>query len=769
MPGYARLRKDLVSSPAEVGGVTVYNIKDPITGSYFRLREPEFWLVSQFDGATSCETIAARFRQKYQMDISADGVERFVDVLEKLFFLEDTRSEQATSRKSYGAGEARSAFSRLLYVKVKAFDPTRLLDRLTALYRPFHSWSWVVLQLAVIFLGVGLLSANRSFFSVDLLEFFHLESVIAIVLSLFILVTIHEFAHAVICRYYGGEVRAMGFLLLYFQPCFYTDLSDAWLFKEKSHRLAVTWAGPYFQVFVLALAVIVWRVTVIGTFVSDLARLTAIVCWITLLFNLNPLIKLDGYYLLSDWTDIPNLRRKAFAYIGNVFQRVVLGWPEAPVTATPRERRIYAIYALFALAYSVFLVGFVLAVVGRFLTAKLGGAGLVLLVAVVLYMLRTSIATFAKGIVKHVVYMGQLTKKPLRLTIYVLLATALILTLFVVPFPHRIAGEVTVRPIEEFSLSLNNLGYLESRYRKGGANPDSKVSLIQMSSNNIDVLDLLPLVRDGQRVSAGDTIAILTSSQVTKEIVAGTSEMERLEGQLQLLKALPKKEEIAQAEAEVVASKAAHDQQARELKRVKDLADKHLISTEQVEAAQSAADIAKAELANKRSRLAFLKSPPRPEEEAVLRSAIDKQRANLGFLKAQKDAQQIVSPVNGIAACNRAADRIMTVVNKEQVEVLVPVSDFDINLVRLDQRVKLKVRSFSGTVFEGRVVHLPQGASNQGSGAYFLVSAVVDNQNATLDEGMTGFTKIQIGKTSLARLIARKVASWVRVEFWSWW
>ena len=101
MPRFAKLRQDLISSPAQVEGETVYNIKDPKTGRYFRLREPEYYLVRQLDGETSYETVAQRFRDKFALNIAEDNVRQFVTALEQLYFLENSRSEQELSRKSY--------------------------------------------------------------------------------------------------------------------------------------------------------------------------------------------------------------------------------------------------------------------------------------------------------------------------------------------------------------------------------------------------------------------------------------------------------------------------------------------------------------------------------------------------------------------------------------------------------------------------------------------------------------------------------------------
>jgi hypothetical protein len=558
-------------------------------------------------------------------------------------------------------------------------------------------------------------------------------------------------------------------LLLYFQPCFYSDLSDAWLFKKKSHRLAVTWAGPFFQFVLMALSVFVWRVTVIGTFINDVARIIVVVCWITVLFNFNPLIKLDGYYLLSDWVDIPNLRRKSFAYLGNLFKRKLLGWPIEPCQATKREKKIFLTYAFLAVIYSAFLIFYVLVIVARFLVAKAGGWGLLLLFAVLFFTLKPTLGSLMRGFVQHLSYMSRLAKNPIRLAAHVLIAIAVVVLVFAVPFPHRVSGEVSVRPIEEFTLLLNEFGLLEGNYRRGGDNPDNKSSYLQMTSTEMAALDLVPLVKDGGKVQPGDTLAVLVSNQVTKEIIANKALLEKYEGELALLKAPPKKEEIAEAKSQVAAAQANYDQLVREMTRSEELVEKDLASQEELEEARSAVEIAVAELTNKKLRLELLNAPPKPEEEAVLRAEIETQRAKVNFLKAQQDAQSITSPIEGTVYVYRTDDKVLSVVDNRQVELLAPVSDFDINLIKVGQVTKLKVRSYPERTFMGRVVHIPKGTHGSSDSSHFLVSVVVDNDNGLLCKGMTGYAKVEIGKSSLFGLIARKLASIVRVEFWSWW
>ncbi len=770
MPSQAKLRSDLVSAESTIDGELFYTVKDPITGNYFRLRSPEFWLINQLDGQREPAEVANRFREKFDLEIGVEDVEQFIGRLEQLFFLEDGRSEQEIARAAKKAGRKRSVINRLLYIKIKGFTPGRALDRLVAVVRSLRKAPWVVVQTAIIATGLVLLAANAPYLSVDLSSMITWSSVWLLIVALFLLVGIHEFAHAAVCRFYGGQVREMGFLLMYFQPCFYCDLSDAWLFKRKSQRLAVTWAGPYFQLFLLAVSVIIWRMTVEGTFVSNLARMTAVVSWFTFLFNFNPLIKLDGYYLLSDWLEIPNLRQKAFGYLGNVLRRRLLGWPIEKVIATSRERRVYVTYAVLAFVYSSFLVGYFFWVVGGYIYAKTGGPGLLLSVVAFAIIIRGALETMARGVTQHFRYMKALLHKPVRLVVYTLLLAALIIIASIPWCPHRISGEVAVIPLEQFTLSLNNLGLLESTLRRGGETPDRKSNwLTIITSNELSAVDVLPRVKDGQHVRAGDTIATLTSNQVIQSIASGEAELQRLEGQLALLKAPPKKEQVDEAAAQVRASQASYDQLKRDLTRAEELASKKLLAQDQLEADRSAVAVAKADLENKKSALALVKSKPRPEEETVLVREIEKQKYLLDYYKKQSEAQIVVSPIAGTVGTNRRVDTILTVTNDDIVEMDVPVSDFDILLVAKDQPVKAKVRSYPGMVFEGKVVRIPPFTSAFSEGQRFPVAVLVDNQQKLIRQGMTGYAKIEVGQTSLINLAFRKILSALRVEFWSWW
>src|SRR6185295_5549304 len=173
-------------------------------------------------------------------------------------------------------------------------------------------------------------------------------------------------------------VHEIGFMLIYFQPALYCDVSDAWLFPERSKRLWVGFAGPYFELFLWALATLAWRVTDTGTWVNSLALIVMTVSGVKTLFNLNPFIKLDGYYMLSDYLDLPNLRSRSFRYVGGLVERLFGAGARGDEELLPGERRVFLCYGLTATIVSFGLLAYVVMTTGGFLLENHQPAALLL-------------------------------------------------------------------------------------------------------------------------------------------------------------------------------------------------------------------------------------------------------------------------------------------------------------------------------------------------------------------------------------------------------
>ena len=188
----------------------------------------------------------------------------------------------------------------------------------------------------------------------------------------------------------------MGFLLIYLNPALYTNVSDAWLFPEKSRRLWVTFSGAYFEMFLWAIATLVWTVSPSGSSISSLALVVMAISGLRTLFNFNPLIKLDGYYLLSDALGIPNLRSRALGYLAGLLRR---RRSDAPAPSR-RERLIYTAYGVLAGPYSVLVLVSIGWKFGSVLIGRYDTAGAVVLAIVIAYLLRNRIAAVVSAITR---------------------------------------------------------------------------------------------------------------------------------------------------------------------------------------------------------------------------------------------------------------------------------------------------------------------------------------------------------------------------------
>jgi len=181
----------------------------------------------------------------------------------------------------------------------------------------------------------------------------------------------------------------MGFLLMFFQPCFYCNVNDAWTFESRAQKLWVTAAGGFTEVLLGSTCVLIWAATEPGSWVHGMAYLVFMLSLsMTLVCNLNPLIKLDGYYLLADLLRVENLKDRSMAQLGWIFRGKVLRRPVAAVAATRREAWILTIYGLASTVYQALLVTTILTVLVSAASGENGpGLGTVALLGFVAWMI----------------------------------------------------------------------------------------------------------------------------------------------------------------------------------------------------------------------------------------------------------------------------------------------------------------------------------------------------------------------------------------------
>jgi putative peptide zinc metalloprotease protein len=743
-----RLRSDLsISRQATRDGEFVV-LKDPATARFYRIAEVEYFIASQLDGETPLETIRQETEAAYGATLPRETLDGFVGTLRRCGLLEGG-----------GLGPAsRAAVRRVrgdpLYLRIKAYDPDAFLSRWVGRLWFFFTRAFVVSSAAVILLGVAITWSNSDLIGQDLRRLYNFHAVLLAWVVVLSVTALHEFAHGLTCKHFGGEVHEMGFMLIYFQPALYCNVSDAWLFPGKRERMWVTFAGAYFEVFVWGIATVVWRVTEPDSWPSFLALVVMATSAIKSFFNLNPLIKLDGYYLLSDALEIPNLRARATRYLRGSLRRWLGAGPEAADSGrqpTRRERRIFLIYGLLAGSYSIFLLTMLGMRFGGYLTARYHAVGFFLFLGMVLIAFRRSLAR----VVARVGLAGKEEGKKMA---------AFRRTAKVIALPTLIAGLA--------------LGKAQSKVAGEFEITSEQTADVRAQVDGI-IGDIL--VQEGDRVESGSTLALISDRELASQLRGIQAQMSEQGARARLLRAGPRAEELAVAQA--AQDKA--EEQLRfaqiELERVGLMYTNQLISRADYEKAEEQVALRSGDVEEARAAVAVLLAGSRTEEIEAVEAELARLAADRQYLEAQLALTHVTAPHGGIVATSQMRDKVGQYVKKGDLiaevhdlgtvraEIMVP--EKEIAAVSVGQRVVLRPRAYPGQNITGEVVAIAPTATQVVGGRTrsVKVTTAIDNSEHLLKPAMTGYAKIYSGERTFLQLLLRRLTRYLRVEFWSWW
>ena len=355
------LRNDLRIIPQHYRGELCYVVKDPVTLDYYRLGEIEYAILQCFQKGLGVEEAREEVYEKTGAEVTNSEVYKFVRQLRHSNLLKskgmsDVPRLVETRRKQKKQGW-KQFVSNYLFITIPLWDPDETLEKLLPYFRFFLRPFFLICCLA---LGLGALWVVVTNFSVLVADAFSVLSGwnIAILSGVvFGMKIFHEMGHALTCKHFGGEVHAIGPAFLVFQPCMYTDTSDAWLLPNKWDRLKVTGAGIASEFLLAAIAALVWVSSEPG-FLKQLSYTTMVASSVSsILFNANPLLRFDGYYMMSDLLEIPNMRSKTNNYLGYLFERYMLGIKNANrPDMNPDDRFVYVTYGIARFVYRIFIV-----------------------------------------------------------------------------------------------------------------------------------------------------------------------------------------------------------------------------------------------------------------------------------------------------------------------------------------------------------------------------------------------------------------------------
>jgi putative peptide zinc metalloprotease protein len=369
-----RLDPDLIVRDDVLDGEPIIGAFKREKGSYFRLDPPQWQLALLFNGVRSYQEIAEQFAADTGAPMAPADVQMFAETLEESNFWYKSPQEKniALNQKltaERGRRAARTSKMNLAHIVFSAWDPDRYLTWLDSHVGKYIYNRWFALFAVALFcFEAAIFAANWSFISPDIALYFNfihkdMPDLVEFWLLVFVLGFIHETSHGLSCKHFGGQVHQMGFLFLYLAPCFYCDVTEIWISATKLQRLATIIAGIWIELVICGFAMIVWLNTPPGAWLHDLTYqlilLSGVAC---VVLNLNPLIKLDGYYLLTEIIGIQDLKERSTAFLSGWFQSRVLRLPVETIVIPRRRAPLFILYAIASGIYSYTLLFFVIRV-----------------------------------------------------------------------------------------------------------------------------------------------------------------------------------------------------------------------------------------------------------------------------------------------------------------------------------------------------------------------------------------------------------------------
>lgn len=357
----ARLRRDISHREQSYLGRTFVIFKNPLGLTYYRLPVSHARAAFLFDGRKTFRQVlaAAREEDRYWRALPLERAMEELTALARQLAMAgllripggSTVARSRHTKKAKKKHRLELTVGKLLYFRKSLFDPDRLLGAL----QPFVRWIYTPATMIVcgLFFVVTLVAALREWDQITTraANFFTIENLALSWILFFGVKIIHEFGHGLTCKRFGGEVHEMGFMFILFTPYLFCNVSDSWL-ASKANRIYVTAAGIFVELMLACVAAWLWLCTQPGLF-HQMCFNTMFLCSITtVLFNANPLLKFDGYYIMTDLLEIPNLKQKSNSYVTQWAQRAILGIRHTTSRlATYELNPLFGVYAVASYIY----------------------------------------------------------------------------------------------------------------------------------------------------------------------------------------------------------------------------------------------------------------------------------------------------------------------------------------------------------------------------------------------------------------------------------
>ncbi|MBX3444485.1 MAG: HlyD family efflux transporter periplasmic adaptor subunit [Planctomyces sp.] len=485
-----RFRPDLAAEQVRFGDRTAWIVRDPVAGRHFHFDPREYEILTTLDGEKSLQDVLDDVRRRRPEEhLPPETLVRFLAEARNAGLLSGgpTAAPGALDKPGRPAGS-------WMFARWPLFNPEPLLEAVTPALSFVFTKSFAAIYMSLI--ATAALSVVVRFDEFqsrlpELTAWLTPGMVAAIALALFGCKVVHELAHGVAARHFGARVEECGILFLFFLPCFYCDVSQAWMFRSRGQRILVSAGGMLAELGLAAVAAWLWWFSRPGPIQSLLVAVMATCSVNTLLINGNPLLRFDGYFILCDVLGMPNLASRASQWWARAFGRWVWGLPTAD--SEPGDWRAGA-YGVLSAAYRVFVLSAILWLmhrVGREFGAPLVSLTLALLVLAgfASRMARMVAAPLGDPLLRRMLRRGRLGLSA------IVVGTGLVV-IAAVPWSRTIDADVVWEP-------------------------DSATPVFAAAPGRLRTLS-----QAGSRIEAGQTLVVLENLQLQRELLEAETDQQ---------------------------------------------------------------------------------------------------------------------------------------------------------------------------------------------------------------------------------------------------
>jgi putative peptide zinc metalloprotease protein len=493
-----RMRPDLTALQQRYLGQLYWVIKEPVGLHYFRFQEEEYAILKMLDGQTSLDEIKIEFEHLFPpQQITVEELGHFVGMLHTNGLVIANvvgQGEQLKKRRGERKWkEFLGSLTNILALRFKGIDPDRILEWLYPKMRWIYGIPARIVCALLALSALTLVLVQFDAFHNKLPtfhQFFEAKNWIYLGVTLCVTKVIHEFGHGLTCKHFGGECHEMGVMFLVLTPCLYCNVSDSWMLPNKWHRAWIGAAGMYIEIVIASICTYLWWFSQPGM-LHQLCLSTMFICSVsTVMFNANPLLRYDGYYILADLMEIPNLRQKSTTILNRKLGTWCLGLEQPDDPFLPQRNQLFfAGYTVAAAIYRwVILFGIIWFLYRVFepyglkvVSQTLAIISIVSLVAMPLYKMGKFFYVPGR--------LDQVKRKNVNITLGILAAAAAFIIFC--PLPYRVVCTLELKPRSAAPVYAEVPGILEEILVK----PGQQVAVGDMLGR-LSNLDLLYDIRE---------------------------------------------------------------------------------------------------------------------------------------------------------------------------------------------------------------------------------------------------------------------------------